>query len=426
MLIQVPVHVGYVFPGCIEAREVPFACSEPGTVPNQLLTPNVQKTPPPSTTRQDSLPSVTLPPTGSKKCNKDNPKGLACSPKSSICTSQYNKYPAWPRSKRLWSFQPYQPRRSPQLPQPSSKPVSDKDNKGSLVAPSRLNIPHTSTCEPSGTGPSQAEPGSRSTPLGKTPGQVIPVFEKVASDTAYTRRHKDGGLVRDQSVCTLGRSPETVSTNIQRVDSDLKAPPAGSAEEKQETKLPDPSVQPLNLNPDQSGLQTSKELNITRNLSYKTSDLLNPNVAVKNPISQGRAVTLNPSQSGNELRTNEANSSPPQNLSTAQLSLNKNTATLQEVKPLEETLHVSVSENSQQGPPEHLLKCEREETNTPTLIKSGGLKVEPAQESNQRVSVKEQPEIGAITEPLNSHRPVKVTECRVFFEIASVCSYLLV
>ncbi|XP_053087189.1 transcription intermediary factor 1-beta isoform X1 [Pangasianodon hypophthalmus] len=402
--------------GCIEAREVPFACSEIGNVPNQTLTPNFQKISPPSTTGQDSTPSVALPQIGSTKCSKGNPKGLAFSPKSSIrarlslSSSQENKYSDWPGSKRSWSYHPYQRRDSPQLLQSSRKPISLSD-KGSLVVPSQVIMAHTSPCGPSGTGTSQAEPGSSATWPDETPVQVIPTFEKVASDIPSTRLHKDGGLVGHQSVQTLNPSPEPVTSYIQRVDSCLNAPPSGSDGNKQEVKLSDPSVQPLNLNPDQSGLQTSKQLNLKGNLFYeseKSADLLNLYTIVKNisPISANMArfhvENSKPSQSGSDLIANEANSSTPQNLSTVLMSVNKDNTTLQEVKSLEEALNIAVSENSPQCPPE----CEKEKTDIITLSNSvqlNGLQIEPAQKSTQRVSVKEQPEAVEITDLLNSH-----------------------
>lgn len=256
---------------------------------------------------------------------------------------------------------------------------------------------HSSPCEPSGTGTSQAEPGSGSTRPGESPVQVISTLEKVASGIPSTR------LTKDQSAQALSRSPETVNSNIRRVDSRLNPPPSGSDGYKQEEELSDLSVQPPNSNPDQSGPQTSNQLNLKGKLFYETfrsADMLNPNKAVKSisPVSasvaQFHVMTSKPSRSGSDLRAYEANSSTPRNLSSVLMSVAKDNTTLQETKFLEETLNITMSENSLQCVPECMLKREKEKNGMSALTDSvqvSGLRAEPAQNPTRRV-IKEQPE----------------------------------
>ncbi|XP_053494760.1 transcription intermediary factor 1-beta-like isoform X1 [Ictalurus furcatus] len=384
--------------GCIEAREVPFACSERGNASNQILTPDVQKTAPPSMTGQDSLPSVALRRIGPRKSYKDDRKGLAFSPNSSIrarlssSSSQDNRYSDWPGSKRSWSYHPYQPRDTPRLLRSSGKAISSSD-KGSLVA-------QTSPCEPSGSGASQAEPGSSSTWPDKTPMQPIPTFEKVASGVPSTRLQEDGELAGDQArVQTRSRSPEIVGANIQSVDSCLNAPPSGNDANNQEVKLSDPSAQPPNSNPDQSGPQKSKQPDLEGNLfceSYGSADLLNPNKAAKtiSPVS----ARFHAASSKPDLRAGEADSSTHQNLPPVLKSVNEDDTTLQEAEAPEETLTDTMSDKC---PPEYVLKREKEQTDINTL--TNALQMEPAQTSTLSVSVKEQPETVEVAELSSGH-----------------------
>lgn len=386
---------GTCFPGCIEAREVPFACSERGNASNQILTPDVQKTAPPSMTGQDSLPSVALRRIGPRKSNKDDRKGLAFSPDSSIrarlssSSSQDNGYSDWPGSKRSWSYHPYQPRDTLQ----SSGKAMSRSDKGSLVA-------QTSPCEPSGSCASQAEPGSSSTWPDETPMQPIPTFEKVASGVPSTRLQEDGELVGDQARL------QTRSANIQSVDSCLHAPPSGNHANNQEVKLSDPSAQPPNSNPDQSGPQNSKRPDLEGNLfceSYGSADLLNPNKAAKtiSPVS----ARFHAASSKPDLRAGEADSSTHQNLPPVLKGVNEDDTTLQEAEAPEKTLTDTMSDKC---PPEYVLKRAKEQTDINTL--TNALQMEPAQTSTLSVSVKEQPETVEVADLSSGHScPLKVT-----------------
>lgn len=221
------------FPGCIEAKEVPFACSEPTNVPNQSLTSDLQETSPPSTAGQESSPPVSLSQITSKSTLKSSPKSPIRA-RLAASSSQENKYSGWTTSKRSWSYHPYQPRDNPQL---SSSAVSSPGKGSPTVS------------QPSGAGASQQEPGSCSTWPEETPVLVI-----------FTRLHKD----EDLSVHALRHY---IQSNIRC----LLAPPRGSDESKHEAAPSDRAVQPSLTTSSDPGAYEANPLSAARNLASAPS-----------------------------------------------------------------------------------------------------------------------------------------------------------
>lgn len=363
------------FPGCIEAREVPFACSEPRNVPNQSFTSDLRETSPPSTAGQESSPPVSLSQISSKLALK--------SPKSPIrahlaaSSSQENKYSGWTNSKRSWSYHPYQPRDNPQLSRSPGRPVSSPD-KGPLTV-----------SQPSGADASQQEPGSSSTWPEETPVLVIFTSERTASDVPLTRLCKD----EDLSVHAL-RS--YIQSNIQRVDCCLHAPPRGRDGSKQEAAPSDRAVQPSNSNPDLSAPQTSERRNRRGNAldeSLRSTRMINPFGAVSGSVARFHASSPTTSSDPGAY---EANPSPAaRNLASVPSRSTRDNTQLQEV-----TLNVTPSEISPQ------FKLEKDNTDISTLangVQVNGLQTEPAQNSGPRVRVKEQPEAVEISALANTH-----------------------
>ncbi|XP_072530537.1 transcription intermediary factor 1-beta-like [Salminus brasiliensis] len=115
--------------GCVVVKEVPFACSNTGNVPNpspDLLTPNHSLSAPTATFQNPTYPnspSHSPPPTvtlsqQSPPSSKQHPvlSGLLSKKTSNLPTnvsfssSQNNKYSNFPSLKRAWSYHPYYPK----------------------------------------------------------------------------------------------------------------------------------------------------------------------------------------------------------------------------------------------------------------------------------------------------------------------------